>query len=333
VNEVEKNVIRLIRILLALFCLAPASMPADAQTYPSFPARPVRIVVAFPPGGAADLITRAVAQRLATAWRQRVVVENRGGGGTQIGTEHVAGSEADGYTLLATAQGTFAINPYIYRNLSYDVNAFTAVSGMGMVNQVLVMSPAVPLRSIKEMIAYAKGRPGELNYGTVGPGTSGRLNMEMFQSMAGVKLNSAQYQGGALVLSDIIRGLLPMGFVSLAAASQPLKVLELRPLGVGGAARSAQFPAVPTIAEAGLNGFNSSTWFGLFAPRSTPLPVVGQINADVQRVLADPSFQSQFLTPNFFDPIGGTPREFAGFVRGEAEKWSTVLRDTKLSVE
>jgi tripartite-type tricarboxylate transporter receptor subunit TctC len=131
---------------------------------------------------------------------------------------------------------------------------------MGLVDQVLVMSPAVPLRDAKEMIAYAKGRPGELSYGTVGPGTSGRLNMEMFQSKAGVKLNALQYDGGALVLSDIIRGQLPMGFVSLAAAAQPLKALELRPLGVSGATRNPQFAALPTIAEAGVRGFDSSTW-------------------------------------------------------------------------
>ena len=326
---IRHSPILLVPLLLALAIAAATAQPI----YPLFPARPVRVVVAFPPGGAADLITRAIAQRLATIWRQPVVVENRGGDGTQVGAQHVASSQADGYTLLATAQGTFAINPYLYKNLRYDVSQFTAVSGMGAVDQVLVMSPAVPLRGMKEMIAYAKGRPSELSYGTVGPGTAGRLNMEMFQSKAGVKLNALQYDGGALVLSDIIRDKLPMGFVSLAAASQALKALELRPLGVSGTARNPQFPAVPTIAEAGVRGFDSSTWFGLFAPRETPPQVVGKVNADVQRVLADPAFQNQFLRPNFFDPIVGTPRDFAAFVRREATKWSAVLGDGKFSIE
>jgi len=316
--------------LIMLGCAAIGPGPSRAQT---FPTKPVHLIVAYPAGGATDVIARAVGQRLGEAWGQQLIVENKGGAGTQIGAEYVAKSEPDGYTLLATAEGTFAVNPYLYRKLNYDVKEFVPVTGLGIVNQMLVMHPAVPIANVRELIAQAKAKPGELNYGTIGVGSSGHLNMEMFQSMAGVKLTPVHYKGGAPVMTDLIGGHVPMGFVSLTLVAQPVKAGQLKALGVGSSTRSAQFPDVPTIAEAGVPGFDAVTWFGLFAPQATPPEIVARINADVQRVLADAAFQAKFLAPNFFEPIKGSPKEFADFIKTEQAKWSKVIKDAKLVVE
>ena len=314
--------------LIALPALGPLS--AQAQNYPN---KPVRIVVAFPAGGATDVITRAVTQRLAEIWNQQIIIENKGGAGTQIGAENVAKSAPDGYTLLATAEGTFAVNPSLYTKLTYDVKEFTPVTGMGIVNQMLVVNPNAPIRDVKDLIAQAKAKPGQMNYGTIGLGSSGHLNMEMLQSMAGLKLVPVHYRGGAPVLTDLIGGHVPMGFVSVTLVAGPIRNGQLRALGVGSSKRIPQFPDVPTIAEAGVPGFDAVTWFGLFAPAGTPPDIVNKINADVQKVLADPTFKEKFLDPNFFEPIKGSPADFADYVARERDKWTKVVRDANLKVE
>ncbi len=315
-------------ILLGAAFLVAAAVRADP-----FPARPVHVVVAYPAGGATDVIARAVCQRLAEMWGQPVVIENKGGAGTQIGAEYVAKSEPDGYTLLATADATFAFNPSLYRKLSYDVHDFGPVSGLGAVNQVLVVTPSLPITTVQELIARAKAKPGALNYGTMGAGSSGHLNMAMFERMAGAELTPVHYRGGAPLLTDLIGGHVDTGFVSLTLVAQQVKAGQLRALAVGSAERSPQLPDVPSVAEAGLPGFNAVTWFGLFAPRATPPEIVAKVNADVQRVLADPSFQQRFLVPSFFEPIRGSPEQFAAFVAKEAARWGKLIKEAKLTVE
>jgi tripartite-type tricarboxylate transporter receptor subunit TctC len=306
------------------------ALSAHAQTYPS---KPVHVIVAYPAGGATDVIARAVTQRLAEIWGQQIVVENKGGASTQIGAEYVARAAPDGYTLLATADATFAFNPALYRKLTYDVKDFIPVSGLGIVNQMLVVNPASPLKSVGDLIAQAKAKPGELNYGTMGAGSSGHLNMAMFEHMAGVKLTPVHYRGGAPFMTDLLGGHVQTGFLSLTLVAEQMKAGQLRALAVGSGARIAQFPDVPTVAEAGVPGFDAETWFGLFAPRGTPPDIVAKINADVQRVLADPMFRDKFLAPSFFEPIKGSPDEFASFIRNEAAKWSKVIKDTNLTLE
>jgi tripartite-type tricarboxylate transporter receptor subunit TctC len=321
---------RFMRTLIALGCAALCATSAEAQPYPS---KPVHVVVAYPAGGATDVIARAVSQRLSEVWGQQIIIENKGGAGTQIGAEYVAKSDPDGYMLLATADATFAVNPSLYGKLSYDVKQFTPITGLGIVNQVLVLHPGVPIASVRDLIAQAKARPGALNYGTIGVGSSGHLNMVLFEGMAGVNLTPVHYRGGAPVLTDLLGGHIPMAFLSLTLTAQPLKAGQLKALGVGSGERSAQFPEVPTIAEAGVPGFDAVTWFGLFAPRGTPPEIVAKINADVQRVLADAAFQEKFLAPNAFEPIKGSPEQFAEFVAWEAAKWSKVVKDAKLKVD
>jgi tripartite-type tricarboxylate transporter receptor subunit TctC len=308
-----------IRILSGLVFLWLAMASASAQTFPD---KPVRLIVAYPAGGATDVISRAVGQRLSEIWSQPVIIENKGGAGTQIGAEYVAKSNPDGFTLLATAEATFVVNPFLYRRLAYDVNDLTPVTGMGVVNQILVVHPSVPIHSVRDLISQASAKPGQLNYATIGLGSSGHLNMEMFQSLAGVKLTPVHYKGGAPALTDLIGGHVPLGFISLTLAAQSLRSGRLR-----------AFADVPTIAEAGVPGFDAVTWFGLFAPKGTPADVVAKVNADVQRVLAEPSFQDKFLTPNFFEPIKGSPQDFAEFVRKDAAKWEKVIKGANLSVE
>ena len=316
--------------LIMLGCAAIGPGPSRAQT---FPTKPVHLIVAYPAGGATDVIARAVGQRLGEAWGQQLIVENKGGAGTQIGAEYVAKSEPDGYTLLATAEATFVVNPFLYSKLAYDPKDLVPVSGLGIVNQMLLVNATVPIKDVRDLVAQAKARPGDLNYGTIGVGSSGHLNMVLFESMAGVRLTPVHYRGGAPVLTDLLGGHIPLAFLSLTLAAQPLKAGKLKALGIGSTRRGTQFPDVPTIDEAGVPGFDALTWFGLFAPKGTPPDIVAKINADVQRVLADAAFQEQFLAPNAFEPIKGGPDQFADMISKESAKWGRVIKNAKMSVD
>jgi tripartite-type tricarboxylate transporter receptor subunit TctC len=321
---------RRIGMLILLACAIYAAMPASAQQ--PWPTRPVRVIVAFPAGGATDVITRAVSQRLSEMWGQPIVIENKGGAGTQIGTEFVSKAAPDGYTLLATSDA-FAFNPSLYRKLSYDPNDLVPISGLGIVNQVLVTSPTAPFKTVADLIAQAKANPLKINYGTMGVGTSGHINMTMFERMAGVELTPVHYRGGAPLVTDLLGGHVQTGFVSLTLVAPHVKAGRLRALGVGSATRSPQLSDVPSIAEAGLPGYDAVTWFGLFAPRGTPPEIIAKINADVQHVLADPAFQEKSLNPTFFEPIKGSAQEFGAFVAHETARWGPLIKDAKMTVE
>ena len=207
------------------------------------------------------------------------------------------------------------------------------VSGLGAITQALVVHPSVPANTVAEFIALAKSKPGELNYGTLGIGSSSHLNTISFESMAGVRLTPVHYRGGAPALTDVIGGHTQVLFISVTLMNQPWKAGQLKALGVGGGKRVPQFPELPTIAESGLPGYQAVSWFGLFAPAGTPAEIVRNINADVQRILSDPTFEEKFLTPSFFEPILGPADAFAGYVRAEQARWSKIIADNKLSAE
>lgn len=303
---------------------------AQAQT---FPAKAVKIVVAYAPGGATDVVTRAVAQRLSPVWGQPVIVENKAGANTNIAAAEVAKAAADGYTLLSTAEATFAVNPFVYAKLPFDpVKDYVPVSGLGIIQQVLAVHPSVPYASVGELIAAAKAKPGALNYATLGTGSSPHLNMEMLQHMAGVRLTPIHYKGGAPALTDVLGGHVPMIIISTTLSAKPYKAGQLKILGVGSAHRLAAFPEVPAIAES-LPGYEALSWFGLFAPAGTPRATVDKINADVQRVLADAEFREKFLATNYFEPIAGSPEAFGEYVKREAEKWSRIVKAAKITVD
>lgn len=317
-------------LVLLLPCAAAISPRAQAQSYP---VKPVRLIVPLPAGGATDVIARAVSQRLSEVWGHQIIIENKGGANTQIGAEAVAKSAPDGYTLLATSEATLAVNPFLYRKLAYEVKDFVPVSGLGAITQALVVHPSVPASTVAEFIALARSKPGELNYGTLGIGSSSHLNTVSFESMAGVRLTPVHYRGGAPAITDVIGGHTQVLFISITLMHQPWKAAQLKALGVGGAKRVPQFPELPTIAEAGLPGYRAISWFGLFAPAGTPADIVRKINADVQHILSDPTFQEKFLTPSFFEPMVGSAEAFAGYLGAEQAKWSKIIADNKLSAE
>lgn len=315
-------------VLLVLSSLSLFQTSAHAQDYPT---RPVTIVVPYAAGGATDIVTRAVAQRLSTAWGHPIVIENKAGASTQIGAAHVAKSTADGYTLLATDATTFT-NSYIFSKLPYDpANDFLPVAGLGVIHQALVVHPSFPARTVADLIKLAKASPGTLNYATLGVGSASHLSMEMFESMTGTQLSPVHYNGGAPALTDVIGGHVPIVFLSTTLTAQPARTGALRMLGLGSSHRVAQFPDWPTVAET-VPGYESSVWFGLFAPHGTPPAIVAALNAGVQKIMADAEFRRTFLDANFYEPLPGSADEFAQFVRSDTAKWGTVMREAKLTI-
>ena len=320
-----------LRLALCAAALACGASLVQAQ---GFPAKPVRIVVPYPAGGSVDIVTRAVAQRLSTTWAQPIVIENKAGGGTQIGAEAVAKSAPDGTTLFATGMETFAITPFMHAKLSYDPDKdFTPVSGLGLSNQFLVVPASSDLKNVRDLIAQANAKPGDLQYGTIGLGGSSHINMVLFESMAGVKLTPIHFRGGAPLVTDLLGGHVPMSFLSGALVDQGIKAGKLRPIAIASKQRLPQYPEVPTVDEAGVPGFKAVSWYGLWAPSGTPPEIVARINADVQKVFADADFREKFLEPNFLGSITGNAGEFSAYIKAEAGKWSKVIKDANIKVD
>lgn len=321
----------LARFLLGLGLAVMAPGLAMAQSYPS---APVRVIVPLAAGGAADVISRAIADRLTPMWGQTIVVENRTGAGTNLGAEMVARAAPDGLTLLATSEATVVANPFMYAKLSFDpLVDLMPVSGLGLVNQLLIVHPSLAVNSVAEFIALAKAKPGEISYATFGIGSSGHLNMELLMAQAGIKLTPVHYRGGAPALVDVIGGHVKSVVISTTLSQGPWKAGQVKALGAGSLKRLSQFPDLATIAEAGLPGYRSVSWFGLFAPAATPEAIATKLNADVQRVLANPDFKQKFLDPQQFEPITGNPKEFAAMVKAEAAQWSKVIKAAGIRIE
>ncbi len=315
-------------LLAAAVWLSVASAIAHGETYPN---KAVTLVVTAAPGGVTDILARALGQRLGKIWGQQVVVENKPGASNQIGATFVANSAPDGYTMLVSPEATFVINPWLYRNLPYDpVKDFVPITGLISISQALITNPSVPAQNLKELIEFAKKKPGELNYGTFGVGSTGHLNMEMLQIATGVKLVAVHYKGATPALSDVIAGHIQMMFISTSSAIQPSEAKLVKLLAVGSNKRLARLPDIPTVAEAGLPGFEAVSWFGLFAPRETPDDIVAQVNADVQRVFEDAEFREKFLAANMFESMISSPEEFSAFIKSDAQKWRNVINTAKV---
>jgi tripartite-type tricarboxylate transporter receptor subunit TctC len=305
--------------------------PALAQPYPN---KPIHIVVPFAPGGITDILARALGQRLTEAWGQQVVIENKPGANSQVGAEFVAKAAPDGYTLLVSADTTFVMNPHLYSKLSYDpVNDFAAVSGLGISPQALVVNPSVPVQSFNELIELAKKKPGEINYGTFGAGSSGHLNIELLQTMTGAKFTAVHYKGATPAITDVMGNHIQMMIVSIGLVAQPWQAGKLKVLGFGSTARLPQYPDVPTLAESGLPGYEAASWYGLAAPKATPREVVDKLSAETQRIFADPAFRDRFLAPSFIYSIAGPPDSFAERIKVDLAKWGKVIRAANVKVE
>ena len=263
-------------------------------------------------------------------WHQPVIVEDRGGGATQVAANVVAHSQGDGYTLLVTGMETFAISPFLFAKLSYDpVKDFVPVSSFGYSNQILVVPAASPFKSIQDIIEEAKEEKGGLQYGTIGMGGSSHINMVLLETLSGVQLTPIHYHGGAPLLTDLLGGHVPMGFLSTALVTQQIKDGTLRAVGVTGNKRIPEFPELPSIAET-VPGYESVSWFGLFAPESTPPEIVQKINSNIQRIFADANFKEKFLIPYSINVRPGTAKEFSDYVSAESSKWGAVIKKAKL---
>ena len=316
----------MIKQLLAGVALAAAALctPAQAQGYPS---KPVNIVVPFAPGGATDIMTRLLAERLSKRLGQPVIVENKPGAGTMIASEYVAKAPADGHTVLMAAS-SLGIAPSLYSKVNYDpVKSFAPISLVASVVHVLEVHPSVPVKSVGELITWLKANPGKANYGSVGAGNSTHLESELFNTMAGVKMVHVPYKGSAPALTDLVGGSLQVMFDAWASSGPFVKDGKTRLLAVTTAQRSRILPDVPTVAESGLPGYEAMPWLGLLAPAGTPDAVVRKFHDELIEVLKEQPVQEKFHSLGL-DIIGNTPQEFAEFIKKDITKWAKVIQET-----
>jgi tripartite-type tricarboxylate transporter receptor subunit TctC len=304
---------------------------ASAQSYPE---KPIHITVPYAPGGITDVIARALAQRLAEASGQQVIVENKPTGAGIVGIDAVAKSAPDGHNLVVAADAAFVTAPHTYSKLPYNPDRdFVAITGLGISPQALIVHPSVPVRTLTDLIDLAKKKPGELNYGTFGIATSGHLNIVLVESMTGTKFTPVHYRGATPALTDTIAGHIQMMIVSIGLVAQPWQAGQLNVLGFGSTARIPEFPDVPTLAESGLPGYEAGSWYGLFAPKGTPRTIVNKLNSETRRIFSDAQFRDKVLAPSFIYSIASSPEEFAERIRRDSEKWGKVIRDANIKVE
>jgi tripartite-type tricarboxylate transporter receptor subunit TctC len=313
-----------LRCVIGALGSALALAPAAAQDYP---ARPIRIIVPFSPGGAVDGPTRMVAQELTKRLNQQVVVDNRPGAGATIGTEAVAKAPPDGYTLLLASQ-TNAISATLYPKLSFNpIDDFAPISLIGREPGVLVVNPALPVKTVQELIELARSKPGQIDYASSGNGSGQHLFAAQLFSMAGVKLNHVPYRGSGQATTDLIGGVVSVGVPGLAGMLPHIRSGKLRALAVTGAQRSPQLPDVPTLAESGFPGYAAYVWLGLLAPKGTPQPVIERLNREVLAVL-DGAEVKGYMANASIEALGSSPAEFGAFFRTERDNWAKVIQST-----
>lgn len=318
------------RTTLAAMAALPFARTAWAQA--DYPARTVRVVVPFSPGGAVDGPMRAVAQEMTKRMGQQFVIDNKPGAGATIGSELVARAAPDGYTLLLASQ-TNAIAASLYSKLAFNpVEDFTGISLLGREPGVLVVHPSMPVRSVAELIAYAKERPGQVNYASSGNGSGQHLFMAMFASMAGIRLTHVPYRGSGQATNDLLAGTVPMAFPGTAAMVTHIKAGKLRPLAISGVTRSPQLPDVPTLAESGLAGYSAYVWMGLLAPKGTPAPIIERLNREARTALGAPDVRGYFNEAGI-EIVGSSPAEMDTYFREERERWARIVRETGAKID
>jgi tripartite-type tricarboxylate transporter receptor subunit TctC len=313
----------------ALGIMLIVAIPVLAQSYPS---KPIRLVLPYPPGGGTDVIARPLAQKLTEQLGQQVIVDNRGGAGGNIGMEFVAKSPADGYTLLFALTAQYAVNLSLYPKLPYDpVRDYAPISLLANAPYLLVVHPALPAKSVAELVALVKARPGQLSYSSSGNGSGAHLAGEMLRSLARVEIVHVPYKGAGPAMPDLIAGQVQLSFITYTAAGPHIKTGRLRALGVTTAKRSPTLPDLPAIGET-VAGYDSAVWYGFAAPAGTPPEIVSKLNAEVLRVLAAPDFRSR-ITLEAVSPIGSTPEEFGSFMKSEIVRWAKVVKDSGAKVD
>lgn len=318
--------------ILSSVALLAFTVPAQGQLA-DYPAKPIRIVVAYTPAGATDILARTVGQKLTDAWGQPVIIDNRPGANGNIGTEYAAKATADGYTLLMVTAGTHGINPSLYRKLGFDaVKDFAPVSLVAMVPNIFVVNNAVPAKDLKEFIAYAKANQGKLNYGSPGNGSTAHLSMELFKTMTGVQMLHIPYKGSAGVLADVIGGQIIATMDNMPPYVPQVKAGKIRALAVSTPRRSPAVPDVPSVAEAGVPGYDSGAWFGLVAPANTPKDIVNKLSRETARILKLQDVSAR-LADLGAEPVGGTPEQFSAHIKAEIAKWAKVIKDANVELQ
>lgn len=315
-----------------IWIVALCAATGVAQAADVYPVRPIRMIVAYPPGGGTDQVGRLMADQLTQPLGQNVVVDNRGGATGNIGTELAARAVPDGYTLLMGNVAPNAVNVSMFKKLGFDpVRDFSPVSLVAITPNILVAHPSLPVKTVKELLALAKAKPGTLNFPSAGVGSSSHLAGELLKSLAKIDMVHVPFKGGGPALVAMISGEVQIMFATLPAAMPHVKSGKARPIAVTTAKRSQAMPDLPTIAEAGVTGYEASTWYGLLAPAKTPKAIVDRLHAETVKILAGPARQR--LEVQGFEPIGGTPAEFSAYIKSEIVKWAKVIKDAGIPAE
>jgi tripartite-type tricarboxylate transporter receptor subunit TctC len=317
-------------LLLVMLAAVPATHAATSDAYPN---RPIRLLVGVPPGGANDFVARAIAQQLTEQLGQSVVVENRGGAGGNIAADFVAKSAPDGYTLFLSVIGTMAINPSLYPSMPFDsIKDFATISQLTSMPQVMLVHPSIPAKNLPEFIAYAKKNPDKISFASGGSGTATHLAAELFKTMAGVEMVHVPYKGNGPATVDLLSGRVTVMFDQIATALPSVRDGRLNAMGVSTAKRSPAAPDIPTIAEAGLPGYDVTTWHGLVAPAGTPRPIIDRLHDEVVKALNSPMVKERFAAAGIV-PVSSTPEQFAAFTQAEVVRWRAVVKASGAKVE
>jgi tripartite-type tricarboxylate transporter receptor subunit TctC len=310
--------------------VAPCMQPLLAQDYP---AKTIRIVVPYPAGGTADMLARTIGQKMTESLGQQVIIDNRPGAGGNIGADLAARAAPDGYTFLMGTVATHAINPHLYAKMPYDpAKDFAPIVLVATLPNLLVVNPSLPARSVKELIALAKAKPGELAFASAGNGTSQHLSGELFKKMTGVDMIHIPYKGSAPAVTDLVGGQVQLMFDNLPSSLPQVRAGKLRALAVTGPGRSPVLPDLPTLSEAGLPDFSITSWFALFAPAGTPVKILVRLNKEADKAIASKELRQQWMAQGI-EPAGGTAEQLAAFRRIEASKWGKIARDSGARVE
>ncbi len=318
--------------VLASLAAGTAALPGAALAQ-AFPTRPITIVVPFSAGGTTDILARLVGQYLSTELGQPVVVENKAGAGGNIGGQYAAKAAADGYTLFMGTVGTHAINASLYKKMPFDpVKDFAPLTRVANVPNLLVVNPKQPFRTVPEMIAYAKANPGKINFGSPGNGSSPHLSGELFKSMTKVDLTHIPYKGSAPAVTDLLGNQIAIMFDNMPSVIPHVRSGKLHAIAITTSKRSPELPDVPTIAEAGVPGYEAMSWFGMFAPAATPKPVLDKLSGALAKVLANPEVKKK-IADQGGEPVNETPAQFATFIKSESAKWGKVVKESGASLD
>ena len=323
-------------VLLVAVCGLPVTRTLAQElplSYPAYPTKPIRMIVPFVPGGANDVLGRLAGLKITEALGQPVVIENRGGAGGSIGVEIVAKSPADGYTLVLGNIANLSVNPTLYRKLGYKpLSDLQPITLMAKLPSILAVHPSLPAKNVKQLVALARAQPARLTFGTGGAGSGSHLTMELFKLQAKIDLIHIPYKGVGPALIDLLAGQITLSFGAVPGVGPYVRSARLRGLGVTSAARIAAYPDMPTIAQAGLPGFEATLWYGVLAPAGTPMPIINRLHTTLTRAMQSPEMKARFMAEGA-EPVGNTPQEFHAFIQSEIERWAVVVKASGMKAE